>query len=99
VPFLISAQASDFCLSFRVSHLDVLSAVDHRNPRALAFVVLEIFNLFQALFRFRLGFVGPAEIFPLLGQHFVTFFYFFDHDSPLYSILRDPAQESMKEGL
>ena len=99
MPFLISAQASDFCFSFRVPHLDTLSAIDHANPHNLAFVVLEIFNLFQALFRFRLGFVGSAEIFPLLGQHFVTFFDLFDHDSPLRSILRETEQESMKEGL
>src|ERR1700691_6812881 len=60
----------------------------HRRIRAglgllLALVVLEEFHLAQALFGFCARLVRAAEIFAfLLRDHFVAFFYFFDHVLP-----------------
>jgi hypothetical protein len=47
-------------------------------------VVLEIFDLAQTLGRCFARLVRAAEIFSLLGQNFVAFFYFFDHDRSLH---------------
>jgi hypothetical protein len=51
---------------------------DETNPRLL--VVLEIFDLTQALGGFLARLVRSAEIFSFFGSHFISFLYFFDHD-------------------
>jgi len=51
------------------------------NPPLLA-LVLEEFHLLEAFFGFFLGLVRTAEVFSLLGQYFITTFYFFDHQKP-----------------
>jgi hypothetical protein len=61
----------------------------------LAFVVLEKLHLPEALLGFRLVLVWPAEVFPLLGQHFVAALRFFDHGFLLKSILTGFSVEAM----
>jgi hypothetical protein len=46
---------------------------------ALAFFVLEEFNLAKALLRRRFAFVWAAQILSLLGYHLVARLNFFDH--------------------
>ena len=45
----------------------------------LALPVFEEFDLAEALLGLFLRFVRAAEVFPLLGKHFVTALHFFDH--------------------
>src|SRR5581483_2304517 len=55
-------------------------------------LMLEVFDLLQALLRLGLGFVRTAEILPLFGFHPVTFLLFHDHGgSPFYGEHRGVA--------
>jgi hypothetical protein len=59
------------------------------------FVVLEIFHLPQTFFRFGLGLVWSAQVFALLGKHFVAFFNFLDHGFLPLAIVKEAQLQSM----
>ena len=65
------------------SKFERLGGLAGESAKALSLLVLEEFDLAQALCRFGFGFVGSAEVLvALLGDDFVAAFYFFDHFAP-----------------
>jgi hypothetical protein len=63
---------------------------------SLSFPVLEEFHLPQPLFRLRFRLVRAAEIFPLFGENFITFFHFSYHCRLLHDDGQTKAQPQSK---
>jgi hypothetical protein len=88
---LHSDAALTYCRFFAIlSHDDLLFHFMKPNPQhadlnkqtALAFAVLEEFDLTQPLFRGGLRFIWTTKVLlPVLGNDLVTLFHFLDHDS------------------
>src|ERR1700730_451911 len=67
------------------------------NCGSTTFAVLEEFDLPQTLLGCRFALVWAAQVFALLGKHFVSCFHFFDHArTPIFG---KPTIKSMNETL